>query len=67
MCYSGTCKNEIKSGPKRGECGGGRGCRCPNDYCVSCGDLTDDDAALCEYCKDTMNEYYDQIYLEEEF
>ncbi len=28
MCYGSDCKNEIKSGPNHGECGGGF---CPPD------------------------------------
>ena len=55
MCHSNTCKNEIGSGPKRGRCGGGH---CPNDYCVSCGDLTEDDKILCKYCEDYINDFY---------
>ena len=57
MCFSGTCEFEIGSGPKRGECGGGQ-CRCPIDYCVSCGDLTENNNSLCNYCEDAMNDFY---------
>lgn len=51
MCF-GSCKNEIMSGPDRGECGGGD---CPVDNCVSCGVSVDGDS-LCEECKETMEE-----------
>ena len=57
MCFSGTCEFEIGSGPKRGECGGGS-CMCPNDYCVSCGGLTENNNSLCEICEDAMSYFY---------
>ena len=62
MCF-GACKHEIGSGPKRGQCGGGR-VRCPVDYCTICGDLTEDDKSICGRCEEDMNDFNEMWYKE---
>lgn len=58
MCFSGKCRHEIGSGPKRGECSG-RKPECPIFICDICGCYTYDGSNTCEGCKRKIEDCYD--------
>lgn len=56
MCYGSNCENEIRFGPKAGECRGGRNIYCPpyGEICNMCGTDTESDEPVCDGCKESM-------------
>ncbi len=55
MCYGSGCPNEIISGPRIGDCRGGKS-QCPpsGEICNVCGADTECDDPVCNQCQETL-------------